>query len=114
MALMQKCYSEIAPLFPNRLCALVREQQDLRLILADDGVPLSPPVYLKICRSEGCVQFITFSGQQIEIDGEAYDVLTDANGHVLLAGQKLVWTSARPEVVGKRYRVQGKILGAGS
>jgi hypothetical protein len=111
LAAMQKCFQEIALLFPNQVRAIVLDEHGLRLILADAAeVPSSAPVYVKICQPRGCLQFITFSGQQIQVNGDLCDVLTDAHGHILIAGQKLVWTSAQPAAVKTSYRIQARTL----
>ncbi len=113
LAAMQKCYREIAALFPNQVQAIVIDESGSRLMLADTAdVPTSPPIYLKICKANGCQRFITFSGQQVQVNGELCDVLTDAQRDVLVVGRQLVWSSAQPDSVKSPYRIQARVLEA--
>ncbi len=98
LATMRTCYEEIASLFPNQVRCVVRDGTGLRLDLSPAAdIPDSAPVYVKVCGPVGCAQFVTFSGQQIQVEGQLWDVLTDVRGHILLASPARVWTSARPD-----------------
>ncbi len=94
IAVMRKYLQEVEALFPNQVQAVVFEQSGPRLVLADRAVvPASMPVYVRVCGANGCQSFLTFSGQQIRLNGETVDVLVDARGKVLLVGNRLSWTS---------------------
>ena len=94
-AQVEKCYREIEAMFPNQVQAIIFDEAGSRIVLAEKAdVPDSTPLYLKICGPRGCQQFVTFSGQQIRVNGEDWEVLTDAGGNVLLVGNQFVWSSA--------------------
>jgi hypothetical protein len=106
-----KYYREIEALFPNQIRAIVFDDQGARLILAEKAdVPNSPPVFLKVCGPHGCQRFVTFSGQQIRINGNECDVLMDARGNVLLVGKRFVWSSASLGSETSPYRIEAKTL----
>jgi hypothetical protein len=108
-AAMQTYFREISAMFPNQLQAIVIDERGPRLVLSEQpDVPTSEPLFVRICRAQGCQSFITFSGQQIQVNGERYEVLSDARGHVLLVGQKLVWSSAEPSAGRLPYRIQAR------
>jgi hypothetical protein len=87
-------FREVAALFPNQLQAIVFENGQSRLVLAESPtVAASIPVMLRICVKEGCQRVITFSGQQVRVNGEACDVLVDARGNIIVAGQSFVWSN---------------------
>jgi len=111
MAAMQKYYREVAALFPNQLQAVILDEKGPRLVLADAAdVPNSTPIFVRICQADHCEKFITFSGQQIQVNGEKFDVLSDAQGHIILAGQKLAWSSSQPGTGNSPYRIQARWL----
>ena len=108
----QKYYHEIESLFPNQVQAIVLDQSGPRLVLAKNAdVPQSTPLYLKICQPAGCQRFITFSGQQIQINGETCDVLLDREGRVLIVGRETVWSGSAPVGKAGGYRIEAKPLG---
>jgi hypothetical protein len=107
---MQKYLSEVSTLFPNRVRAIQFDGDGVHLLLAPEAdVPDSPAVYVKICGPEGCRQFITFSGQQIRLNGEVCDVLVDHKGGVLLVGTKMAWSAGEAVRQGP-YRVEARLL----
>jgi hypothetical protein len=113
LAQVQKYYREIEALFPNQLEAIVFDQKGTHLVLAKEAnVPASTPLYVKVCGPEGCERFVTFSGQQIRFNGEVCDVLTDREGHVLLVGRQLVWSSGQALAKAGRYRIEAQPLQA--
>ena len=96
-ALAQKYYREIATLFPNQIQAIVLDADGPHLVLAQKpDVPDSTPYFVKICGSDGCHSFVTFSGQQVQVNGEKCEVLADARGQVLVVGDHAVWSEASP------------------
>ncbi len=95
-----RLYREIATMFPNQVRAIVVDEHGVQLVLADKAnVPDSPPVLVRACARTGCRSFITFSGQQVRMNGEAWDVLVDGRDEVVVAGRN----------VGS-YRVEGQVL----
>lgn len=107
LALVQRCYRETEALFPNQVRAVVFEASGPRVVLSEQAdVPPSPPLYLKICGPRGCQEIVTFSGQQIRVNGEDCDVLTDAAGGVILAGDHLIWSNHAPRANRGRYQIE--------
>jgi hypothetical protein len=95
LAEARACWREVAALFPNQLEAIVFDQQGSSVVLSDKAnQPSSPPIYLKLCDDTGCKRFITFSGQQIKVNGESFEVLVGRDGEVLLVGDAKVWNSS--------------------
>jgi hypothetical protein len=110
-AQMAKCYREIEALFPNQLQSITFDERGSHLLLAERAdVPQSPALYLKICGPSGCQQVVTFSGQQIRVNGDDCDVLVDAAGNILVVGRQIAWSSAAPARVGKPYRIEARAL----
>jgi hypothetical protein len=96
LAEARACWREAAALFPNQLQAIVFDQQGSRVLLAEKpNQPSSPPIYLRLCDDQGCKRFITFSGQQIKVNGENFEVLVNCEGEVLLVGDAQVWKSSK-------------------
>jgi hypothetical protein len=108
----RKYFHELEGLFPNQLQAIVFDQQGTHLVLAQKAnLPASPPLYLKICGPDkGCRRFVTFSGQQIEVNGELCDVLADGQGKVLLVGRQLLWSGSQAGHRMGPYRVEARPL----
>lgn len=93
LAEAKKCYEEIEAMFPHQIRAIVFDQRGAHLVLADKAdVPASPPFYVKVCGPAGCQGFVTFSGQQIQVNGEPCEVLADEQGRIMLVGNNRVWT----------------------
>jgi hypothetical protein len=111
LAQERKYFREIEALFPNQVQAITFDQQGAHLVLAPEpNVPSSPALYLKICGAEGCQRFITFSGQQIRINGDACEVLVDRQGAVLLVGRDFLWSSSAKAGEKALYRIEAKPL----
>jgi hypothetical protein len=111
LAQARRCYREIAGLFPNQLQGIVFDQQGAKLVLADKpDVPPSPPLYVKICGPAGCNSFVTFSGQQIRVNGDVFEVLVDHRGDVLVVGRNSAWSSEHSAANTGRYRITAKPL----
>lgn len=115
-AAMQKCFQEISALFPNQVRGIVLDEHGLRLVLAQTTtVASSPPLAVQIRQGRHWRGFVTFSGQHIEVNGELCEVLMDGQGHILLIGRKLVWSSAQPTGgTGLPYRIRARALEAAS
>ena len=111
LADVRKYYRELEALFPNQLQAIVFDQQGAHLVLAQEpNLPDSPPLYVKICGPAGCKSFVTFSGQQIQVNGDVFDVLVDHRGDVLLVGRNLAWSSAHTTANSGPYRIEARAL----
>ena len=106
-------FRELAALFPNQLQAIVFDQQGAHLVLAaEPNLPASPPLYLKVCGPHGCQRFVTFSGQQIKVNGDAWDVLADGQGNILLVGQQQLWAGAATSARSGPYHIEARTLEA--
>ena len=71
--------------------AIVKDERGVRLVLADKpDVPASPPLLVRLCQPQRCRSVITFSGQQVRLDGETIEVLADGHGKVLVVGERSV------------------------
>lgn len=91
----RKIVSELANLFPRRLRSLRIDKEGVSMDLADESlVPDSTPLFLRFCQSGECESIVTFSGQQLELDGLRFEVLQDAEGNVMLVGESWFWSSA--------------------
>lgn len=111
VAAMQKYYREIEALFPQQVRAIILDETGPHLLLADKAnVPVSSPVLLTIQKRTGVQSVVTFSGQQIPVNGELCDVLTDADGHILLIGTKLVWSSQKAPLREGPFQIQARFL----
>ena len=111
LAEARACWREAAALFPNQLQAIVFDQQGSRIILSEQADQrVFAPVFVKLCRGKSCERFITFSGQQIKVDGESFEVLVDRTGEVLLVGSAKVWSSATGTADFGPYKVTARPL----
>lgn len=97
LAAVQKYFREIEEMFPNQVRAIVFENGTPRLVLSEKAdVPDSSPLFLKVCGGQSCQQVVTFSGQQIQINSESFEVLSGSRGEIILVGNNSVWSSAEP------------------
>jgi hypothetical protein len=111
VAQAQKYFREIEQLFPNQVRAIIFDDKGPRLMLAEQpDLPDETPLYLKVCGPKGCQRFVTFSGQQIRVNGETCDVLLDAAGNVLLVGRQIVWSSDSATRDTGGYRIEARRL----
>lgn len=112
LAEARKFVAELTTMFPNQVRAMIIQNGKTELQIAERAdVPQSAPVLLRVCDDSGCAKIITFSGQQVRVNGQPCDVLVDASGHVIIAGPRFVWSSAdtRSDVAG--LRVTARSLG---
>jgi hypothetical protein len=113
MAQARKYFQEIQTLFPGQVQAIVLGQQGARLILADKpDIPASSPLYVRICGPKGCQDFVTFSGQQIRLNGDLCEVLLDQQNNVLLVGPQWALSTAQPPARHALYQVAARPLEA--
>jgi len=111
LAAARKYFQEIETLFPGQVQAIVFDQQGSHLVLAErSNVPTSSPLYLRICGPKGCQNYVTFSGQQIRLNGETCEVLLDHHGNVLLVGQRWIFSTAQASAKHARYQVAAQPL----
>jgi len=111
LAAARKYFQEIETLFPGQVQAIVFDQQGSHLVLAErSNVPTSSPLYLRICGPKGCQNYVTFSGQQIRLNGETCEVLLDHHGNVLLVGQRWIFSTAQASAKDARYQVAARPL----
>jgi hypothetical protein len=104
-------YREIAALFPRQVRAIVLDDQGLHMELAaDPDVPQSEPVFLKICGPHGCRRFVTFSGQQVQVNGEVCEVLLDHTGVIMVVGPHVLWSSRDADAKTGSYRIEARPL----
>lgn len=111
LASAKKYFREIEVMFPNQVRAIIFEENGAQLVLSEKAdVPASPPLWVKICDGKSCASAVTFSGQELQIVGQRFEVLADAQGKVILIGDKLFWSDAtKPQATGQ-WRVQARSL----
>lgn len=98
-------------MFPNQVRAIVRDEHGMQLVLADQpDVPTSTPLYVRICDGEQCSSLVTFSGQELEIAGQKITVLSDAQGGIILEGNKFVWSSTSRIYASSNLKIEAKPL----
>jgi hypothetical protein len=106
-----KLINETLVLFPNRVRAIIQNEQGTQLVLADQpDVPDSPPLFVKICDGKHCSSLVTFSGQDLEVAGQKITVLSDANGGIILEGSQFVWSSTGPNRLQNGLKIEAKSL----
>jgi hypothetical protein len=102
-------------MFPQQIRSIAFDQQGARLTLAETAdVPVSPALYVRIIGPGGCENFVTFSGQQIRVNGDVFEVLVDRRGGILLVGEEVVWSSAMGKAEAGIYRIAAKRLEEGA
>jgi len=107
-----KFVQETLAMFPNQVCAIMRDPHGLNLILSNHGdVPASPPIYVHVCDGRSCSSFVTFSGQEVQIAGQKLTVLSDARDGVILAGDHFLWSSREPVALDHGLKIEAKGLG---
>ena len=108
-----KLIRETLAMFPNRVRAIVQDERGINLVLSDnDDVPVSPPLYVRICDGEHCSSLVTFSGQEIQIAGQKVTVLADTHGGVILAGQHFMWSDTERVYAAGHLKITAKNLGS--
>lgn len=107
----QIVWTETASLFPNQLQSIVIEKTGMQVNLSDlPNQTIASPIFLKLCAGNQCSRFITFSGQQIQFNGEQFEVLVDHRGEVLLVVANQVWISSSHSSRLGEYRVAAQRL----
>lgn len=90
----RKLFLELNAMFPNQIEAVVLDERGARLMLAERAVPRNgAPIFVRICTPRECERVVTFSGQHVRINGQSCEVLLDARGNVIVAGEHFAWSS---------------------
>jgi hypothetical protein len=106
-----KLIRETLAMFPNRVRAIVQDERGINLVLSDtDDVPVSPPLYVRICDGEHCSSLVTFSGQEVQIAGQKVTVLADARGGIILTGDQFVWSNTERTYASNHLKIEAKPL----
>jgi hypothetical protein len=109
----EKVIKETLAMFPNRVRAIVQDEHGLSLVLSEkDDVPLSSPLWVKVCDGNQCLALVTFSGQEVQLAGRKVTVLSDAQGGVLLVGSDFVWSSKEKIYANNQLKIEAKNLGS--
>jgi hypothetical protein len=107
-----KLIRETLAMFPNQVRAIVQDDQGMRLVLSQEpDVPVSAPLFVRICDGKHCSSLVTFSGQEIQVAGQKLTVLSDANGGVIIVGNDFAWSSSEPFYAKSGLKIQAKSLG---
>jgi hypothetical protein len=108
-----KLIGEILAMFPNRVRAIVQDERGLNLVLSDnEDVPVSTPIYVRICDGRSGSSLVTFSGQEIQIAGQKVTVLSDAHGGIILTGKQFVWSNTERIGPGSNLKIEARNLGS--
>ena len=106
-----KLIHETLAMFPNRVRAITQDEHGLNLVLSNNNdVPVSTPIYVRICDGEHCASLVTFSGQEIQIAGQKLTVLSDARGGIILTGNDFAWSSHEPNYAKSDLKIEAKKL----
>jgi hypothetical protein len=99
-------------MFPNRVRAIMRDERGLRLVLSDvEEIPASTPCYLRVCDGRHCLSVVTFSGQDIQLDGQKISVLADPRGKMILIGKNLLWSDTDRIYPNSGWNIEARNLG---
>jgi hypothetical protein len=107
-----KLIRETLAMFPDQVRAIVEDGRGLHLILANsNNVPVSTPLYVRVCHGKQWSSVVTFSGQEIEIAGQKLTVLSDGHGGIILEGNRFVWSSEGKNYAEKNVKIEARSLG---
>lgn len=110
-----KLIRETLTKFPNRIRAILDDENGLSLILSDNAdVPVSTPIYIRICDGKHCSSLVTFSGQEVQIAGQKVTVLSQGDGGIILEGSKLFWSTGKPVYAERNLKIEARNLGLNS
>jgi len=108
-----KVVRETLAMFPNQVRAIVQDERGINLVLSDTGdVPVSTPIYVRICDGTNCSSLVTFSGQEIQVAGQKLTVLSDARGGIILMGNDFAWSSSDQSFAKNDLKIEAKPLAA--
>jgi len=109
-----KVIHETLAMFPHRVRAIVSDQHGINLVLSDaDNVPASPPIYVRISDGKNLSSMVTFSGQEIQIDGQKLTVLAEEDGGIILEGKGVLWSNGKAILAAKNMQIQARTIAAG-
>jgi hypothetical protein len=108
-----KVVRETLAMFPNQVRAIVQDERGINLVLSDrSDVPVSTPIYVRICDGKHCSSLVTFSGQEIQVAGQKVTVLSDARGGIILTGSQFVWSNTDRNYADSHLKIEAKNLGS--
>jgi hypothetical protein len=82
-------------------------------VLAEQPVPGSnTPIFVRICAERRCERAVTFSGRRVRMNGESWEVLADARGNVIVAGEHSVWSSGQRPIGERGLQIEAVQLSA--
>jgi len=106
-----KVIQQTLAMFPNRVRAIVRDERGINLVLSDkEDVPVSTPIYVRICDGKNCSSLVTFSGQEIQVAGQKVTVLSEAHGGIILEGNRFVWSSGGGGQLKRGMKIEAKVM----
>lgn len=106
-----KFINEVTAMFPNRVRAVVQNGTKWQIVLSDQtDVPVSPPIWVKVCAAGRCTALVTFSGQEVEIAGQKMTVLAEADNGVILVGDRFAWASDGPKEGVRDLKIQARTI----
>jgi hypothetical protein len=107
-----KFIQQTLAMFPNQVRAIEHDQSGFNLVLSNNGdVPVSSPIYVRVCDGRNCSSCVTFSGQEIQIAGQKLTVLADTRGGIILTGEHFLWATGGRVAMDKGLKIEAKNLG---
>lgn len=104
---------ETLAMFPNHVRAIMQDEHGLNLVLSEsEKIPSSAPLYVRVCDGKHCQSFVTFSGQEIQVDGQRISVLADARGKLILVGENFLWSDTDRIQPGTHWNIEARSLGS--
>lgn len=109
----EKVIKEMLAMFPNRVRAVVQDEHGLNLVLSDNAdVPVSTPLWVKVCDGQHCSAVVTFSGQRIQVAHQDVTVLSDPEGKIILEGDHFLWSNGQTMLAQGKLKIEAKALGS--
>jgi hypothetical protein len=106
-----KVIQEMLATFPNRVRGVVQDEHGLNVVLSDqENVPVSTPLWVRICDGKRCSTMVTFSGQEIRVGERNVTVLSDASGKIILAGENFLWSNGEDLLADGKLKIEAKTL----
>ena len=107
----EKVIKEMLAMFPNRVRAVVQDEHGLNVVLSDkENMPVSTPLWIKVCDGKKCAAMVTFSGQEIRLGQRNVTVLSDASGKIILAGDNFLWSNGEALLADGALKIEAKSL----